>query len=108
MLSIPVQEFGTRVIDTSVVDLGVVVPSLALTALRIWQRRPWGYALTGVMLVFAAVFAPAFTALTVIDFQKGVSMSAPVVAGSILLPLIGAAFAGGYRYRLGQTRSEPS
>lgn len=76
-------------------------PSLALSAVELWRRRPWAYATTGVMLVFAAVLAPAIAAITVVDFQEGVAMSLPVIAGSIVPPLIGAAFAGTYLYKLG-------
>lgn len=101
-----VEAFGPKAVATYVIDLGIVVPSLALTARWIWHRRPWGYALTGVTLVFAAVLAPSITAITVVDFQEGVAMSAPVIAASIVPPLIGAAFAGGYLYRLGPPRSE--
>lgn len=101
-----VEAFGPQAVYTSLVALDIIVPSLALTALWSWYRRPWGSALTGVMLVFAAVLAPAMTAITVVDFQAGVAMSAAVIAGSIVPPLIGAVFAGGYLSRLGPSRSE--
>lgn len=101
-----VEEFGAQATDTYVLDLGVVVPSLAVTARWLWQKRAWGYALTGVLLVFAAVLAPAITAITVVDVQEGVTMSVPVIAGSIVPPLVGAAFAGAYLYILNPSANE--
>lgn len=102
-----IEAFGSQAADTYVIDLGVVVPSLALSAVWLWKRRPWGYALSGIILVFATVLAPAITAITVIDIQEGVAMSLPVIAGSVVPPIIGAAFAGTYLYRLGGPGNDP-
>lgn len=99
-----VQEFGPQATDTYVIDLGIVVPSLALTAKWLWRQRSWGYTLAGILLVFTAVLAPAITAITIVDIQEGVTMSLPVIAGSIVPPLIGAAFAGKYLYTVGAVR----
>lgn len=96
-----VQEFGPQATDTYVIDLGIVVPSLAITARLLWNQEPWGYTLAGILLMFTALLAPAITAITVVDFQEGVTMSLPVVLGSVVPPLIGAAFAGKYLYSVG-------
>lgn len=101
-----VRAFGPQAADTYVIDLGIVVPSLALTAKWLWQQRPWGYALAGIVLVFTAVLAPAITAITVVDVQEGVTMSLPIVAGSVVPPLVGAAFAGTYLLTVGTVRTD--
>lgn len=95
-----IEAFGAHAAVTYVIDLGVVVPSLAVTAVWLWRRRPWGDPLAGILLVFTAVLAPVITAITVVDLQEGVPMSAPVIAGSVVPPLIGAVFAGSYLYSL--------
>lgn len=49
-------------LPTSVIyslDLGVIVPALALSAYRLWQRRPWGYAFTAVLPVKTATLGGA-------------------------------------------------
>lgn len=100
-----IEAFGVQAAATYVIDLGLVVPSLAVTAAWLWQQRPWGYALTAVLLTFTAVLAPAITAITVVDVQAGVPMSLPVIAASIVPPLIGAAFAGKYLHALSTARN---
>lgn len=101
-----IQEFGPQAADTYVIDLGVVVPSLALTSKWLLEQRPWGYTLAGILLVFTAVLAPAITAITVVDVQEGVTVSLPVIVGSVVPPLIGAAFAGKYLYTVRLSRSK--
>lgn len=62
--------------------------------------------MAGVLLVFTAVLAPAITALTVVDVQEGVTISLPVIAGSVVPPLIGAAFVGKYLYTVRVSRND--
>ncbi|MFW6384750.1 MAG: hypothetical protein ACOCY7_01305 [Halodesulfurarchaeum sp.] len=91
-----IEAFGPQAVGTYIIDLGVVVPSLAIAAGWLWQRRPWGYAVTGVLLVFAGLLAPAITAITVVDVQQGLSLSTASIVASIVPPLVGAVFAGTY------------
>lgn len=101
-----IEAFGAQSVHTYIIDLGVVVPSLAITAKWVLEGRPWGYSLAGVLLVFTALLAPAITAITVVDAMEGVSMSLGVVVGSIVPPLIGAVFAGSFLYAIGKPNSE--
>lgn len=91
-----IAQFGPEAAHTYVIDLGILVPSLAITALWLHRRRAWGYVCTGVLLVFAALVAPTLTAITVLDIQEGIEISAPILVGTIVPPLVGLFFAGAY------------
>ncbi len=103
-----VVQFGPEAAHTYVVDLGVLVPSLLITAVWIRQERPWGYVCTGVLLAFAALVAPTLTAVTVIDVQEGVEVSGPLLVGTIVPPLIGLLFAVSYLRKLPAGTGSPS
>lgn len=103
-----VEEFGLRGLGTVVVDLGLVVPSLAVAAAWLWQGRPWGYVVAGVLLVFVALLAPVLAAITIVDLQTGVTMTPGLVVGTVVPPLVAAAFAVRYLLAIpaGQSASE--
>lgn len=102
-----VRAFGPRALGTVVIDLGLVVPSLAATAVWLWRGRPWGYVATGVLLVFGALLAPALTAITVLDLQGGVAMTPGLVVGTIVPPLLAAALATRYLLAIRPGRPSP-
>ena len=89
-------QLGPEAAHTYVIDLGLLVPSLAIAAVWLLKRRPWGFVFTGVLLVFAALIAPTLTAITVIDLTGGIEYPLPVLVGTIIPPLIGLIFAGTY------------
>lgn len=91
-----VSEFGQGGLGTVVIDLGLVVPSLAVAAAWLWRDRAPGYVAAGVLLVFGALLAPALTAITVVDVQSGVAMTPGLVVGTVVPPLVAAAFAVRY------------
>ena len=93
-------QLGPEAAHTYVIDLGLLVPSLAIAAGWILQRRPWGYVFTGVLLVFAALIAPTLTAITAVDLTEGIEISLPVLVGTIVPPVIGLVFAGTYLLRV--------
>lgn len=92
-----VEELGQAALHTHVLDLAIVVPSLLIAAVWLWQRRPWGYVAAGVLLVMAAILAPGLTAITVVDLQSDiVTISAPLLVGTIVPPTVSIAFAAKY------------
>jgi hypothetical protein len=95
-----IAQFGPEAAHTYVIDLGVLVPALAIAAFWLHRARPWGYVCAGVLLVFAALVAPTLTAITVVDLQEGIEISAPILVGTIVPPLLGVLFAGTYLYKL--------
>ncbi|MDG5818186.1 hypothetical protein [Natronococcus sp. A-GB7] len=100
-----IAQFGPEAAHTYVIDLGILVPSLAITAIWLHRSRPWGYVCAGVLLVFAALIAPTLTAITVVDMGEGIEISAPILVGTIVPPLLGLLFAGAYLRRLSEVTS---
>lgn len=97
-----VEELGEQAIYTYILDLGIVVPSLVITAAWIWQGRQWGYVFAGVLLVMAALLAPSLTAITVVDALGGyVTLTTPLIVGTILPPVVAVGFAIHYLRILG-------
>lgn len=101
-----IQEFGPRGAITYVLDLGLLVPSYAIGAFLLWERTPWGYVTTGVLLVLAALIAPTLAAITIVDLQQGVSMTPGVVIGTVLPPAVPGTLAIWYLVVLGRNRSD--
>lgn len=67
-------------LPTSVIyslDLGVIVPAFALTAYWLWNRRPWGYAFTAVLLVKIATLGGAVLAMSVYMIRDGQAVPLP-------------------------------
>lgn len=95
-----IAQFGPEAAHTYVVDLGILVPALAISAIWLHRGRPWGYVCAGVLFVFAALVAPTLTAITVVDIREGIEISAPILVGTIVPPLLGLIFAGTYLRRL--------
>lgn len=106
-----VEQFGPQAAHTYVLDLGVVVPALIITADLLRRDRAWGYVFTGVLLVMAALLAPTLTAITLVDVLGDyVTVSLPLIVGTILPPLVAAGLAVRYLFVLGgvaPTGSEP-
>ncbi|WP_411964272.1 hypothetical protein [Haloferax sp. YSMS24] len=89
-----VAEVGPQAMVSHFIDLSVVVPALGLASLWLWQRRPWGYVLAGVGVVFGAVLAPALTLGTFL-LATGGAVTVPLVAVvfTIIPALVAAALA---------------
>ena len=92
-----IEELGPQAAQTYLLDLGVVVPALAITAGLLWRERAWGYVSTGVLLVMASLLAPTLTAITVVDVLSDyVTVSVPLIVGTILPPVVASGFAVKY------------
>ncbi|MFB6095460.1 MAG: hypothetical protein ABEJ71_03280 [Halodesulfurarchaeum sp.] len=88
-----VTEFDAATKNTSVLDLGIVVPSLAIAAWWLSRERDWGNVFAGVLVTMADVLAPAITGMTIWLLTGGVAISGPLLVGSIVPPLVGVAVA---------------
>jgi len=93
-------------LGTYVLDLGLVVPALAVAAGWLRHDRAWGYVTAGVLLVFAAVLAPTLTATLAVDATTGVSMTVPMMVLTAVPPAIGAAFAVRYLLAIDGRRTD--
>ncbi|MDG5761989.1 hypothetical protein QA600_21985 [Natronococcus sp. A-GB1] len=98
-----IAQLGPKAAHTYVIDLGLLVPALGITAVWLRWERSWGYVWTGSMLVFAALIAPTLTAITVIDLLEGLDISVFIIVGTIVPPVIGLVFAVSYLRRLPQS-----
>jgi hypothetical protein len=97
-----IEELGPRAVYTHVLDLGVVVPAMVIAATWLRDGRPWGYTAAGVLLVFGAVLGPGITAVMVVDLLGGaVSVTLPLLAGSVLPPALSALFAVRFLFAMG-------
>ncbi|WP_233752268.1 MULTISPECIES: hypothetical protein [Halostella] len=70
-------------------DLGVVVPSFALSAAYLWKHRAWGYVFTDVLLVKGTTLGLAVLAMIVFMLQNGQSVPLPQIVLFALLSLTG-------------------
>ncbi|MFD1687267.1 hypothetical protein [Halobellus litoreus] len=70
-------------------DLGVVVPSFALSAAFLWKQRAWGYVFTGILLVKGTTLGLAVLAMIVFMLQSGQLVPLPQIVLFSLLSLTG-------------------
>lgn len=104
-----VEQFGPLSKNTHVLDLAFIVPTLGLTAVWLYRDRDWAYPITGVMVVFAALLAPAITAMTITLATGGIEMTTMVLVGSIIPPVLGVGIAARFIVAIPrQERSSPS
>lgn len=101
-----IREFGPTGLITHVIDLGLLVPSFAIAAYLLWHGRTWSYIVSGVLLVWGALMAPTLTALTVVDYLEGVTMTPGLIVGTVLPPVIVGVFALRYLLVLGSQGTE--
>ncbi|ELZ24488.1 hypothetical protein C477_00965 [Haloterrigena salina JCM 13891] len=77
-------------LPTSVIyslDLGIILPAFLLSAYWLRERRAWGYAFTGVLLVKAATLGLAVLTMAVFMLRSGDAVPAPVLVVFGLLTL---------------------
>jgi hypothetical protein len=55
-------------------DLGIIVPVSVVTAVLLWQKKPWGYTLASVLLVKALMMGVALVAMMVGQALAGVEL----------------------------------
>ena len=70
-------------------DLGVVIPSFALSAALLWKQRAWGYVFTGVLLVKGTTLGLAVLAMIAFMLRAGQIVPLPQIVLFALLSLAG-------------------
>lgn len=86
-------------------DLGVVVPSFALSAHLLRKRNPWGYAVTGVLLVKGTTVGLAVLAMIVFMLLDGQSVPLAQILLFTLFSLAGLALVLRYIFAIVSSRS---
>jgi hypothetical protein len=70
---IGLESYTTLVIQA--LDLGIIVPVSALTAILLWKAQPWGYALSAVVLIKGLTMGAALIAMIIGQILVGVPVS---------------------------------
>lgn len=70
---IGLESYTTLVIQA--LDLGIIVPVSALTAILLWKDQPWGYALSAVVLIKGLTMGAALIAMIIGQILAGVPVS---------------------------------
>ncbi len=52
------------------VDLSLLIPSLILSGVMLWRRKPWGFVLSSIVLIKAAAYGLALIIMTVVSYYK--------------------------------------
>lgn len=72
-----------------VLDLGLIVPVSLLGGILLWQRRPWGYLLSSIILIDGLTYFLALLAMIIGETLAGVQMSTGETAVVLLLVFFG-------------------
>jgi hypothetical protein len=86
-----VEEAGPGATVSHVIDLGVVVPAILLAAVRLYQRRTWGFVLAGVVLVLGATLAASISSMTLVLGGGDAVTVSPAAAVFSVVPVVVAA-----------------
>ena len=102
-----VEELGEQATVSHAIDLAVVVPALAIAGAWLWKRRPWGYALAGVVLLLGALLAPTIAAMTLVLVLEGaVTVPLPAIVFTLVPIVIAAVLALRYLLAIGSQRQQ--
>ncbi|HNT77036.1 MAG TPA: hypothetical protein PKH77_18655 [Anaerolineae bacterium] len=79
-----------------VLDMALVAPLSILTGIWLWQRQPWGAALTGIFLIKAITLMSGFLAADYIDWFAGRPMEPPATIAFTVIYLLVYGFTWNY------------
>jgi hypothetical protein len=103
-----IEEAGPQAMVTHVIDLGVVVPSIFISAAWLFRERTWGFVFAGVELVLGATLAAPIGIMTLVLMAGDTVTISPVAAFFTFLPiLVSTLLAITYLRSMGR-RPEPS
>ena len=74
-------------------DLGVIVPTSAITAVLLLKRRPWGYTLSSVVLLKILTMGTALISMIIVQLAAGVAVDPVVSAAFVVISLSGIVLA---------------
>jgi hypothetical protein len=103
-----IEESGPQAMVTHVVDLGVVVPSIFLSAAWLYRERTWGYVFAGIELVLGATLAAPIGIMTIVFMAGDTVTISPVAAFFTFLPILVSTFLAITYLRSMGRRPEPS
>ncbi len=86
-----------------VLDLCFLLPAIAIAAVQLWQRRPFGYLLGGILLIKAAVSGILLAVSTVWAAQLGMPLAVEELGMYLFLTVAGSAGVFFYMRHLHET-----
>lgn len=75
-------------------DLGVIVPTSIITATLLLKKRPWGYALSSVVLLKILTMGAALISMIVVQLLAGVKVDPVVSVAFVIISLTGIVLGG--------------
>ena len=97
-----IDELGEQATVSHAIDLAVLVLALSIAGYWLWQRRPWGYVVGGVVLLLGTLLAPSITGMTVVLILEGeITVSVWGIVFTMLPLVIAAALAINYLLAFG-------
>ena len=86
-----------------VLDLCFLLPAIAIAAVQLWQRRPFGYLLSGILLIKAAVSGILLAVSTLWAAQLGLPLAVEELGMYLFLTVAGSAGVFFYMRHLHET-----
>jgi hypothetical protein len=74
-----------------VLDLCFLLPAITIAAVQLWQRRPFGYLLSGILLIKAAVSGILLAVSTIWAAQLGMPLAVEELGMYLFLSIAGSA-----------------
>ena len=74
-------------------DLGVIVPTSAITAYLLLKKRPWGYTLSTVILLKILTMGTALISMIIVQMSAGVAVDPVVSAAFVVISISGIVLA---------------
>lgn len=103
-----IEESGQQAMATHVIDLGVVVPSIFLSATWLYQGRTWGYVFAGVELVLGGTLAVPIGIMTLVFMTGDTVTISPIAAVFTFLPILVSALLAITYLRSMESKTHPS
>ena len=88
-------------------DLGVVIPSFAISAVFLWTQRAWGYVFTGVLLVKGTTLGLAVLGMIVFMLQSGQPVPRPQIVLFAILSFTGLVLTIRFIWAISHSSSRP-
>jgi len=76
-----------------VLDRGVIVPVSVITATLLLKRRPWGYTLSGMILLKILTMGAALIFMIIVQALAGVAVDLVISAAFVVISLSGIVLA---------------
>lgn len=103
-----IEESGQQAMASHVIDLGVVVPSILLSATWLYQGRSWGYVFAGIELVLGGTLAAPIGLMTLVFMTGDTVTVSPIAAVFTFLPILVSALLAVTYLRSMESQTHPS